>query len=142
MRILALDFGSSSVKAAILRGTKLNSKIARATYPTRYDGLRAELNPQHILKALQQAIRSLGPQVRKIETIAIGVMSPAWIAMDHQGKPITPLITHQDRRSLPEAQELERRLGKHRYLKLAGNLPAPARSPARPGPGSSTTSRS
>jgi sugar (pentulose or hexulose) kinase len=53
------------------------------------------------------------------------VMAPSWIALDKHGKPLTPIITHQDRRSVEVAIELERRVGKARHLKLAGNRPFP-----------------
>jgi xylulokinase len=52
-------------------------------------------------------------------------MSPAWVAMDGKGKPITPIVTHQDRRSAQIAIELERRIGKDHFLQLSGNRPIP-----------------
>jgi len=125
MKLLALDFGSSSLKAAILHNDRVAAPIARASYPTHYDGIRAEINPRDILRALSAALHDLGPKIKRIDAIALSVMSPAWLAMDHEGQPLTPLITHQDRRSETIARELEHRLGKSRYLKLAGNRPIP-----------------
>ncbi len=125
MRILALDFGSTSVKAAILQGTRVVGSIVRQPFPTRYDGVRAEVDPEQILRALRSAIADLGSPVRKVATIALSVMSPAWLAMDHEGRPLTPIVTHQDRRSVDIARDLEFRVGKTRYLKLAGNRPVP-----------------
>ena len=52
-------------------------------------------------------------------------MSPSWLALDARGRPLTPVVTHQDRRSLDQAREIERRVGKARHLKLAGNRPVP-----------------
>jgi xylulokinase len=60
-----------------------------------------------------------------VDAIALSVMSPAWVAMDAKGKPLTPLVTHQDRRSVEIAKELEERVGKDRYLSIAGNRPVP-----------------
>jgi xylulokinase len=45
--------------------------------------------------------------------------------MDAKGHPLTPIITHQDRRSVEVAMELERRVGKRRFLRLSGNRPVP-----------------
>jgi len=53
------------------------------------------------------------------------VMAPAWVAMDRTGRAITPIVTHQDRRSLEVAQEIERRVGRRRHLQMAGNRPIP-----------------
>ena len=55
----------------------------------------------------------------------ISVMSPAWVAMDQRGKAITPIVTHQDRRSVKEAVEIEEALGKTHHLSLAGVRPVP-----------------
>src|SRR4029453_1085155 len=45
--------------------------------------------------------------------------------MDAKGKALTPVVTHQDRRSVDVALELERRVGRERHLQLAGNRPFP-----------------
>jgi xylulokinase len=125
MTVLGLDIGSSSVKAALLRGTRVYGEIAREHFKTRYDGTRAEAEPQLIIRAIARAIRSIGAGARSVDAIALSVMSPAWIAMDQHGKPLTPLITHQDRRSVDVAVELEKRIGKDRHLRLVGNRPVP-----------------
>ena len=45
--------------------------------------------------------------------------------MDMAGKALTPIITHQDRRSVEIARDIEQRLGKRRHLQLTGNRPFP-----------------
>ncbi len=52
-------------------------------------------------------------------------MSPSWLAMDKAGKPLTPIVTHQDRRSVDIAADIEQKVGKERHLQLAGNRPFP-----------------
>jgi xylulokinase len=47
------------------------------------------------------------------------------VGMDAKGKPITPAVTHQDRRSVDVALEIERQVGRELHLKLAGNRPFP-----------------
>lgn len=123
--ILGLDIGTSAVKAAVLRGERVVGRIARVEYPTRFQGPRVEVNPAQILTAISRAIAALGATARRVDALALSVMSPAWIAMDRRGKPLTPIITHQDRRSLNEAIAIEARLGKARHLSLAGVRPVP-----------------
>jgi xylulokinase len=126
MPLLGLDIGSSSVKVAILRGTKIVGDLGRAAFRTRFDGVRAEVDAGAILKAVRDAIGQLpGSAVKRVDSIAISVMSPAWVAMDHAGRPLTPIVTHQDRRSVTEAHALESRVGRDRHLALAGNRPFP-----------------
>src|SRR6185295_5624278 len=100
MNLLALDVGSSSVKSAILKNGKISGKIVRASFKTRRDGVRAEVDPKNILKAIHQAIADIGKPAKSVDAIGLTVMAPSWLAMDHEGEPLTPIVTHQDRRSL------------------------------------------
>ena len=125
MIVLGLDVGSSSVKAGILRDGKLTGTVARAFFPTRRARERVEVDPAAVLRALKEAIAAVGKPVRRAEAIALDVMSPSWLVMDAKGKPLTPIVTHQDRRSVEEAKRIEKAVGKERHLQLAGNRPVP-----------------
>ena len=125
MTLLGLDVGSSSVKAAILRNGRIIGRMTRDTYPTHFDGPKAEVDPDNVLQAIARAIASLGSAARRVDCIGLSVMAPAWIAMDRAGQPLTQIITHQDRRSVQIARDLEARVGKSRFLKIAGNRPFP-----------------
>ncbi len=123
MRIVALDVGSSSVKGAILSDGRIVGRPVRAVFPTDYSDGRAEVRPRDVLRAITQVIGELS--TRGIDMLALCAMAPSWIAVDKKGRPITNVITHQDRRSIDVARELEKAVGKQRYLKLAGNRPFP-----------------
>jgi xylulokinase len=125
MNLLGLDIGSSSVKAAVLRDGKVQGEIVHARFQTRHSGVRVEVDPRSLLKAVSDAIQQSEKAARSVDAVALSVMSPAWVAMDAKGKPITPIVTHQDRRSAELAIELERRIGKARFLRLCGNRPIP-----------------
>ncbi len=125
MQLLALDIGSSSVKAATLRAGKVVGRVARVPYETHFDGPSVEVPVERVLGAVATAVRRAGTPARTADLIALSVMSPAWVAIDARGRALTPLVTHQDRRSVEEAAELERRVGKERHLRLAGNRPFP-----------------
>jgi sugar (pentulose or hexulose) kinase len=125
MTQLALDFGSSSVKAAILGNGRVRGKIVHGFYQTSFDGIRAEVDSNGVLKGLSQAVEQLGSAAKQVDFIALDAMAPSWIAMDKAGHALTPIITHQDRRSVDIAHEIERRIGKARHLKLTGNRPIP-----------------
>lgn len=123
--ILALDIGSSSVKAALVRPGRIIGKIVRQTYPSHFDGVRAEIEPAAVLKAIVSAIGQLGSGAKKVDFVALSIMSPSWVAMDKRGKPLTPIVTHQDRRSIQIAHQLENDIGKEKILSIAGNRPFP-----------------
>ena len=125
MRILGIDVGSSSVRAAMLNHGQIDGPIARAEFETRMEGVRTEVEPDDILKALAHVVRQLGPAAREADVVALDNMAPSWVAMDKRGKAITPIVTHQDRRSIEQARDLEERIGKARCQKLAGTRPFP-----------------
>jgi xylulokinase len=125
MNVLGLDIGSSSVKAAVLRGERIAGRIARIPFETHYDGVRADVEPDDILRAVARAIAQIGRAAKAVDLIAISNMAPSWVAMDKHGRAITPIVTHQDRRSVEIAREIEKKVGKSRHLKLAGNRPFP-----------------
>ncbi len=122
---LGFDIGSSGVKAGIVRAGEIVGQIARASFPTHFDSVRAEVKGETVLRAISQGVAELGSAAKKADVIALSVMAPAWVAMDRKGKALSPLVTHQDRRSVDVAIELEKRVGKSRYLKITGNRPFP-----------------
>ncbi len=125
MTLLGIDIGSSSVKSALLRDGRVVGEVAREFYPTRRDEERAEVDPAALLRAIRGAVAQVGARAKGVDAIALAVMSPAWVVMDAKGNPLTPLVTHQDRRSVDEARRIEAEVGKARHLRLAGNRPFP-----------------
>jgi len=123
--LLGLDIGSSSVIAGILRGKKVIAESPRVFFRSRCDGPRVEVDAEDLLKSVQRAIAGLGDAAKTVDAIAMAVMSPSWVAMDAQGRPLTPLVTHQDRRSIDIARQLELRVGKARHLRITGCRPFP-----------------
>jgi xylulokinase len=124
MIFLGIDAGSSSVKARLFRDGRPAGAVARVAYPTHHDGLRVEAEGETLLAAVARAIAAV-PGAKRADRVGLSVMSPAWVAMDRRGRAITPIVTHQDRRSVVEARELEKRVGAARHLRLAGNRPFP-----------------
>ncbi|MCX6968723.1 MAG: FGGY family carbohydrate kinase [Verrucomicrobia bacterium] len=123
--ILGLDIGSSSVIAGILRGTKVLKESPRTFFKSQCAGQRVEVAPESLPDAVARAISSLGEEAKNADYLAMAVMCPAWVAMDRDGRALTPIITHQDRRSVEEAAGIEKRIGKSRHLKITGCRPFP-----------------
>lgn len=123
--ILGIDIGSSSVIAGILRGERVLAEAPRAFFRSRCDGPKVEVEPDELLRALRTAVAGLGGRAREVDAIHLAVMCPAWVALDRAGEALTPIVTHQDRRSVAEALALEARLGADRHLALCGCRPFP-----------------
>jgi xylulokinase len=125
MTVLAFDFGSSSVKAAVFKNGRVLGDIVHGSYKTHFDGIRAEVDPHAVLKSIRTVVDDLGRPAKNVDHIAIDVMAPSWVAMDKTGKPLTPIVTHQDRRSVDIAHQIEKTVGKAKHLKITGNRPFP-----------------
>ena len=123
--VLGLDIGSSSVIAGILSGAKVLAESPRAFFKSRCDGPKVEVDPDELLRALRTAIAGLGGRAAQVEAIHLAVMCPAWVALDSKGRALTPIITHQDRRSVANAKALEERFGKAAHLRICGCRPFP-----------------
>lgn len=123
--MLAIDIGSSSVIAGLLKGRRVIRESARAFFRSRCDGPKVEVAPHDLLAAVGKAVGSLGRGPLAVDAVNLAVMCPAWVVMDRNGEPLTPIVTHQDRRSVAEALELEARAGAKRHLQIAGNRPFP-----------------
>lgn len=134
-RTLVIDVGTSSVKAAVVARNRLQTVLARAPLRSRLEGDRAEVPADAVLKAIHAAVNALDAAERlRVDRVAVSSMGPSWVAVDARGRVVTPVVTHQDRRSVAEALEIERAIGRKMHLRLVG---------ARPTPGgiSSTTAR-
>lgn len=124
-RILALDIGSSSVIAGLLDGKRVVREAPRVFYPSQCRGAAVEVRPDDLLAAAIEAVKKLNAGKEGVDAMQFAVMAPAWLAMDSTGTPLTPMVTHQDRRSPVEAREIEARIGKARHLRITGNRPFP-----------------
>jgi xylulokinase len=126
MNILTLDVGTSSAKAAVWTGDKMGP-VARVAILNMLEGVRAEISPAELVKAAEKAVRdaTASAKGKKIDALAFDVFSPGVLVTDARGKPRTPIITHADRRSVEQSHAIEKRIGRERILKLAGNRPVP-----------------
>lgn len=123
--ILGIDVGSSSVIAGILRGKTVLAESPRAFFKSRCDGPKVEVDPEELLRAVRHAIAGLNGLAKNVDAIHLAVMCPAWVALDAKGNALTPIVTHQDRRSVAQAEEIEARFGADAHLHACGCRPFP-----------------
>lgn len=127
MRILALDVGTSSVKAAILdTGTaEPIGPIAHVSYrmeaPTPD---AAEVSPTQLWSAVAAAAREASRGAAGAEALGFSCMTPALVLMGKNGRPVAPIWTHLDRRARQAARQVNAALGDE-FLASVGNLPLP-----------------
>lgn len=125
MRILAWDIGTSAIKAAVLdvATTQPVGPVLRAPITLQQEGEAATLDPEEIWSVLAQLSRQLAGQ-GNINGIGFCCLTPGWLLLDAQDRPLTPVITHLDRRSRPLAQYLWQSYGEE-FIQETGNKPLP-----------------
>jgi len=125
VRVLVIDIGSSTIKVALLHKRRLVAPVLSAPTPATYHGDRAEIDAARLLEQLTQLVARLAAGKRRADCVAHCCLCPGLVGLDQRGRPVTPIITHQDRRSIPQARWLQTRLPNSQWLRIAGNLPFP-----------------
>jgi xylulokinase len=133
MNILALDIGTSSVRAAVLdvETGKPTGPIARTPYDLeRATPEAAEVPAERLWLAVTAAAREAVHRSHVAGTpgdvagIGFSVMTPALVLVDKADKPLTPIWTHLDRRSRSVARQTWAAVGPS-FLADTGNRPIP-----------------
>src|SRR5882672_1387487 len=127
MHILALDVGTSSVKAAVLDVATARpvGTVAHAPYeletPTPD---AAEVPPERLWTAVAAAAREATWQAPDIEGGGLSCLTPALVLVGKDQKPLGPIWTHLDRRARGGARQIWQAVGPE-FLSTVGNRPLP-----------------
>jgi xylulokinase len=127
MHILALDVGTSSVKAAVLDVTTATpvGPVARIAYPLDHPCPdAAEVPAERLWSAVTAAAREATRGAEGIEGLGLSCLTPALILLDAADRPLAPIWTHFDRRARPAARQAWAEVGEE-FLATAGNRPLP-----------------
>ena len=101
--VLALDVGTSSVRAHRFDGT-----AAEVGEPARreYEG---EIDPDRLVARIREVIAEAGG-VEGVEGVGTSCFGHSLLALDRQGRPLTPVLSWRDTRSADAADGLLRRV--------------------------------
>jgi xylulokinase len=127
MRILALDVGTSSVKAAVLdvATTQPLGPVAHVAYALDHPTPdAAEVPAERLWSVVASAARQAARAEDGIEGVGMGVLTPALVLLDAADRPIRPIWTHLDRRARPAARQVWAAVGEE-FLAEIGNRPLP-----------------
>lgn len=123
--ILAIDIGTSSLKAGLFNGDYQLLTVRRAKYSYHSFGMCVQIEPEEVWKAFLKVTEELRDYLNQVEMVVPCVFSPALITMDKDGNSLYPAIIHWDRRSIKQAKEALAKVGKEKFLHIAGNIPYP-----------------
>lgn len=123
--LCAFDLGTTGVKAGILTPT---GELVAATY--REYGV-VYPNPMWVeqsidamwkaqCEASHQVINCCNIDPHEIAAVGISSQRATFVPLDRDEKPLTRFIGWQDKRSIAQCAEMERRVGHERYYNIAG----------------------
>jgi gluconokinase len=101
VRVLALDVGTSSVRAHVFGPT-----ATERGQPARYD-YPGETDPQKLLRLVRRAIRDAGG-TKGVDAVGASCFGHSLLALGRDGEPLTPVLGWRDTRSADAADRLAR----------------------------------
>jgi gluconokinase len=101
-RILAVDVGTSSVRAQIFAGDVQEHGPARREYPGENDPARTVAL---VREAIDEAVAG-----QSYDAVGASCFGHSLLALDGRGRPLTPILGWRDTRSATEAEQLARKL--------------------------------
>lgn len=126
MYYLSIDFGTSAVKTSIVDDSLQVKSWNKAEYPYLIlPGEKNELREADLMAALATAVKGLDAGLlSKVEQICYDTFSPSIVFMDKNGALIYPnIITHLDRRSRKQSDDIDRIIGREEYMNISGIYP-------------------
>jgi gluconokinase len=101
VRVLAIDVGTSSVRAHVFGPTAAErGRPARHEYP-------GETEPAKVLRLVQRAVDGTGG-TRDVDAVGMSCFGHSLLAVDRRGEPLTPILGWRDTRAADAAEWLAR----------------------------------
>ncbi len=101
-KVLAVDVGTSSVRAQVFDAEAREREPARSTYPGENDPARVSTL---VREAIDEAVRGQG-----YDAVGCSCFGRSLLALDEAGRPLTPILGWRDTRSADAADRLSSRL--------------------------------
>jgi sugar (pentulose or hexulose) kinase len=127
MKILALDVGTSAVKAAVLNAEKAEpvGPVHHVAYELDHPTPdAAEIQPERLWEAVTGAARSATRWQEGVAGVGLACLTPALVLLGADDQPLGPIWTHLDRRARPAARQVWAAVGPE-FLATTGNRPLP-----------------
>src|SRR5262245_44701865 len=109
MRILAIDVGTSSIKAAVLDVERAEpvGEISHVPYELDHPTPdAAEVPTRRLWAAIAKAASAAARPIEGVEGVGLSCLSPSLILLDAADRPLGAVWTHLDRRSRTAARQI------------------------------------
>ena len=128
--LLGLDVGTSGAKAGIFDAEGRHLGLGRSSYTV--DSPRpgwVECDPEEwwwgVVRALLDACDDADVEPADISAVGLGVLFPAVMPLDQEGRALHPAILYCDQRSVAQVAALKEKIPEDEFLALAGNQLVP-----------------
>ncbi len=115
--VLAIDIGSTSIKAAVYdaRGRLVPRSLRRYRTPlaaTDDGGMEsdAEALRRRVEAAVTASLGRIGPAAREVRAVGLDTMAASLVGVDAAGRAVTPVFAYADTRAREDARALRREL--------------------------------
>jgi xylulokinase len=127
MRVLGIDVGTSSIKAAVIDVQRAEIVGAISHVPYRLENPTpeaAEVPANRLWAAIRAAASAVTGTIRGVEAVGLSCLAPSLILLDSADRPLTSIWTHLDRRARAVARRIWLEVGEE-FLATIGNRPLP-----------------
>ncbi len=127
MNFLVIDVGTSGCRAAVVSGQgKIQSQSRLPIQIEQPQVSYAEIDPDRLWRAIQQAVRTEVQKHPGITFDALGVSGMlGYVFLDKADKPLMPAVTYADNRATLETEELRRLFPDHVFFAITGRKLSP-----------------
>jgi xylulokinase len=125
--LLGLDIGTTSIKAAVYDPDlgQVSQAASRPTPVRRQASDRSEHDPEALWQAVLECIRDVAAG-QPVAGLAISSMAEAGVLVDAEGRPVAPVMAWYDRRSEPQAAQVEAAAPMERLYAITGQRASPS----------------
>jgi gluconokinase len=119
--VLALDIGTSSVRASLYGATLSPQQSIQIRYRwnTPQPGM-VESDPRRLLALVARALDDVAGRAQAIDAVAIAAFWHSLMGLDAAGQPVTPLLPWSDRRAARESAALQREIDERAVHRRTG----------------------
>ena len=122
--LLGLDLGISTVKVALFTAAGDLVRMESDEYMIVPEGDKAETDPELywslIVRSTRRLLHNWGGRAEQIAAVSVSSHTETVVPIEESGRPVRPALLWMDKRSQPEADELNREFGLQRVLKISG----------------------
>ena len=122
-RLMGIDVGTTSLKAAVFDGTGKRLGVVSRDYTLEFD-------PEKYIEMCHDAIAELSQKCGKPHALAVDTQGETLILADADGRPLCPAVVWLDNRAADEAALIEAHFGKRKVYEVTGQPEITASWPA------------